>query len=104
MIKSIDEVIPFSRRHKNETIRQIIRADSGYLKDLFIKDTRLFFSPECFDEICRLTAGHKDNWETPTNSMSPIFHQCKPYGVNYLFDFNQDELLQLNNKRLLSKL
>lgn len=102
MIRSVDEIIPFSVRHKNETVRQIIRSDSGYLKDLFLKDGRLVFSRECFKEICRLTAGHKDNWETPNNPTSSIFHRCKTYRVNYLFDFNQEELLQLNEDRLKS--
>lgn len=102
MIKSVDEIIPFSKRHKDETVRQIIRSDSGYLKDLFLKDDRLVFSQECFKEICRLTAGHKDNWETPSNPTNSVFHRCKTYGVNYLFDFNKIELLQLNNERLKS--
>lgn len=102
MIKSVDEIIPFSKRHKGETIRQIIRADSGYLKDLFTKDDRLVFSPECFDEICRLTAGHKDNWERPTHPTTSIFNQCKTYRVNYLYDFNDSKLLELNNTRLLN--
>lgn len=65
MITSLDIIIPFSRRHSDETIRQILRYDSGYLKDLFKKDDRLYFSDECFSEICILTKGHKDNWEKP---------------------------------------
>lgn len=40
MIFEIDDIIPFVNRteHVNHTIRQIIRYDSGYLKDLFIND------------------------------------------------------------------
>ncbi|MGM9841133.1 MAG: hypothetical protein ACI31D_02910 [Candidatus Limisoma sp.] len=102
MIENIDEIIPFSKRHKNETVRQIIRADSGYLKDLFLNDSRLVFSPECFKEICRLTAGHKDNWEKPNHPTPLVFQQYKPYKVSYLYDFNDEELLKTNNERLLN--
>lgn len=102
MIENIDEIIPFSKRHKYETVRQIIRADSGYLKDLFLNDSRLVFSPKCFNEICRLTAGHKDNWEKPKHPTALIFQQCKPYKVSYLYDFNDVELLKINNERLLN--
>ena len=100
MIRTIDETIPFSRRHPNETIRMIIRHDSGYLKDLFLKDTRLVFSEECIEEICRLTKGHKDNWEKPTFESKSVFVNLKPYATPYLFDFNDDSLLELNKQRL----
>ena len=49
MILEIDDIIPFSKRHKNETIRQIVRYDSGYLKDLFLKDESICFS----EDFCR---------------------------------------------------
>lgn len=100
MIKSLDIVIPFSKRHSNETIRQILRYDSGYLKDLFIKDSRLSFSEECFYEICRLTKGHRDNWKKPTNAVSNIFSQCKSYKSPYLYDFNDDVLISINRQRI----
>lgn len=101
MIKSIDEVLQFSRRHPNETIRQIIRSDSGYLKDIFVKNENIFFSQECFDEICRLTKGHKDNWERPNNKTESVLHQLKVYGTPYLFDFNNNDLKELNNQRMV---
>ena len=100
MIISIDEIIPFSIKHKNETIREILRYDSGYLKDLFIKDYRLCFSRECFDEICRLTVGHKDNWEKPKEKGLPIFSYLKTYCSPYLADFNNEELRKINEERL----
>lgn len=99
MINCIDNTIPFSIRHQGETIREIIRYDSGYLKDLFIKDERLCFSRECFAEICRLTKGHKDNWESSKYSAS-IFSQLKTYATPYLYDFNEEALLELNEKRI----
>lgn len=55
MVLDIDSIIPFSKRHKGETVREIIRYDSGYLKDLMIKDDRVVFSDTCFNEIKRLT-------------------------------------------------
>ena len=100
MINSIDEKISFSRRHPNETIREIIRYDSGYLKDLFLKNERIVFSPKCLSEIQRLTKGHKDNWEKPTKQTSSIFGQLKPYSSPYLYDFNNEDIVRINNLRL----
>lgn len=94
MIDSIDQIIPFSKRHKGETIREILKYDSGYLKDLFLKNQELVFSIECFEEICNLTRGHKENWE-PIEDGS-IFSKLKPYGVPYLFDFNDERLKKEN--------
>lgn len=99
MINSIDEKITFSKRHPNETIRQIIRYDSGYLKDLFQKDERVVFSDNCMAELCRLTQGHKDNWENPSIQTANIFNSIKTFAVPYLFDFNDDNILNLNKER-----
>ena len=102
MIFDIDDVIPFSKRHKGETIRQIIRYDSGYLRDLFLKDERVSFSRESFAEICRLTQGHYDHWEKPNKETKSIFSQYKSYKSPYLYDFNLGGLEEINNKRILS--
>ena len=101
MIFEIDDIIPFSNRHKNETIRQIIRYDSGYLKDLMIKDCRVILSSNCFEEIKRLTKGHIDNWETPENyNNRVVFNTLKHYKMPYLYDFNDNELEKLVKERL----
>lgn len=96
----IDDKIPFSKKHENETIRQIIRYDSGYLKDLFKKDTRVVFSEECFKELCQLTAGHIDNWESPETDTGFVFDKFKRYASPYLYDFNDNKLAALNEQRL----
>ena len=102
MISDLDDIIPFSKRHKGETIRQIIRYDSGYLKDLFLNDSRLCFTEECFAEICRLTKGHSDNWENPSpqKETTSIFSKLKPYATPYLYDFNFGDLESINNNRI----
>ena len=100
MINSIDERISFSHRHPDETIRNIIRYDSGYLKNLFLKDERIVFSPKCLSEIQRLTKKHKDNWEKTSEKTSVIFDQFKTYASPYLFDFNNEKIVSINNSRL----
>jgi hypothetical protein len=101
VISDIDTTIPFSKRHPDETIREILRYDSGYLKDLFLKDKSIVFTPECFAEIRRLTSNHVDNWETPPKKPGQsIFSQLKTYGSPYLFNFNDDDLVQENEARL----
>lgn len=99
MINSVDEIIPFSQRHPNETIREIIRYDSGYLKDLFLNDTRVVFSDACIADLCRLTRGHRDNWETPSSPTNNIFHSLKPYRSPYLYDFNNPDIIKINKNR-----
>lgn len=83
MILNIDDIIPICKRadHKNQTIRQIIRYDSGYLKDLFRKDERVVFSKSCFADLKRLTKGHRDNWGNPiVENTQNIFELIKTYG------------------------
>ena len=92
MTFEIDDIIPFSKRHEGETIRQIVRYDSGYLKDLFLKDRRVSFSATCFDEICKLTKGHTDNWESPQEKTGNVFSQLKPYATPYLYDFSEHHI------------
>lgn len=48
---NLDDVIEFSQKHSGRTIRQIIRYDSGYLKDLFVRDERVVFSEDCFKDL-----------------------------------------------------
>lgn len=100
IIDSLDISIPFSRRHPNETIRDIIRYDSGYLKDLFFKNDSITFSSQCLAEIQKLTAGHRDNWEKPKEQTISVFNQLKSYKTPYLYDFNNKEITTLNDDRL----
>lgn len=102
MIFEIDDRIPFCRReeHKTHTIRQIIRYDSGYLKDIFEHDQRIIFSLECYEDLKRLTKGHRDNWEEPIKKTNLIFDALKHYRSPYLCDFNNAELENENFKRL----
>lgn len=100
LIDSLDICIPFSRRHSNETIRQIIRYDSGYLKDLFLNNKTLVFSKTCLFDLQRLTKGHFDNWENPSVHSKNIFNDLKSYRSPYLFDFNNDEIIRVNDERL----
>ncbi len=102
MVYNIDDKIDFIKRseHKSHTIRQIIRYDSGYLKDLFVNDERVVFTEECFNELRRLTKGHCDNWEKPKEKTSIVFDSLLHYGTPYLYDFNDNELIELNKKRL----
>ena len=102
----IDDIIPFVKReeHIGNTIRQIIRYDSGYLKDLFFKDKRVVFSRACMDELKHLTKGHFDNWKMPYCSSNNIFSNQKKYKSPYLYDFNDTLIEKENVKRLLSQI
>lgn len=99
MILEIDDIIPFSKRHKGETVRQIVRYDSGYLKDLFLKDERICFSEDCFRELTRLTQNHEDNWEMGSDTGN-IFTNLKPYATPYLHCFDDEKLRTINEERI----
>lgn len=99
VIDSQDIKIPFSKRNPDETIRDIIRYDSGYLKDLFLKNDGIVFTDTCFGELKRLTTGHKDNWEKPYVPSKSIFDNLKSYATLYLFDFNDEHIFKINKER-----
>lgn len=100
MILEIDDIIPVSKRHKGETIRQILRYDSGYIKDLFLKDKSICFSEDCMKEMGRLTRNCHDNWEKPNVKGTNVFNLQKLYASPYQFDFNDVGLINENIKRL----
>ena len=99
MVYEIDDVIPFSRRHRGETIRQIVRYDSGYIKHLIVKRSDFIISSSCYDELAQLTNGHKDNWVRPIHQTSIIFNGLKTYASPYLYDFKAD----MNSIRLINE-
>ena len=104
MIFEIDDIIPFSRCHEGETIRQILRYDSGYIKDLLIKNDQFVLSDKCMQEVRILTRGFFDNWKRPVGKTTNIFHSLKPYTSPYQYDFNNLELIELNNRKLKEEL
>ena len=105
MVYEIDDKIPFSKRHKEETIREIVRYDSGYIKDLILKNSDFAVSKACFEELAQLTNNHKDNWVKPCNNTSNIFNCLKKYASPYLYDFKKDEkgVKAINEQRLLQQ-
>lgn len=100
LVTTLDIRIPFSKRHPNETIREILRYDSGYIKDLLVKNETFVFSKDCFQELKTLTSGHADNWTMPPKPTSSIFDSLKSYATPYLFDFNNPDIEKLNNSKL----
>ena len=100
LVSSLDIRIPFSKRHPNETIREILRYDSGYIKDLLLKNEHFVFSLECFQEVKILTKGHRDNWIKPSNPTTSIFDSLKSYATPYLYDFNNPELEEFIKTKL----
>ncbi|TFD92176.1 hypothetical protein E2605_18910 [Dysgonomonas capnocytophagoides] len=100
MIFNIDDIIPFSKRHPRKTIREILLIDSGYLKDLIKKNSRVILSEECYQEAILITKGMRDEWVKPIGKTESIFDSLKPYTAPYGFDFNDEELITINRNRL----
>ena len=99
MIFELDDKIPFSKRHKDETIRQILRYDSGYIKDLIMKNDEFALSEESFSEACRLTKGMYDNWEKPAGKTNTL-DSLKRYASTYPFDLNNEMVIAENNRKI----
>lgn len=99
MVFEIDDIIPFSKRHKNETIRNIVVSDSGYIKTMIEKNEDFVLSEKAYEEVAKITKGHKDAWQ-PQKDTGNIFDELKTYAVPYLFDFNNEELQKINQKKL----
>ena len=90
----IDDTIPFSKKHPNQSIREILATDSGYLRSLFEKNEQLVFSDSCFNMICKITNGQV--------SIPTLFMGSKVYGVPYLYDWNKNPKLLEENKRRIN--
>lgn len=99
MIFELDDKISFSKRHKEETIRQILRYDSGYIKDLIIKNEKFALSEKSFSEACRLTKGMYDNWEKPVGKTNAV-DSLKRYASPYPFDLNDEMVIAENNRKI----
>lgn len=96
MIYEIGDTFP-SRRYIGETIGEVLRKDSGYIKDLIMKSDDFSLSDECMAEAIRITKGHRDTWTRPENPKD-VFDGLKKYGVPYGFDFNDDKIQEKNIK------
>lgn len=102
MVFDIDDKITFEHsRHKDETIRQVLRYDSGFIKDSILKNDRFVLSEKCYEEACRLTKGMWDNWEKPEKvNINNVFDSLKLYASPYQYDLNDEKLREVNQKKL----
>lgn len=105
MIYDINDTFPIrgNWKYKGETIENVLKKDSGYIRDLIRLNKDFILSEDCMNEAKLITKGHKDLWEKPNNPQS-IFDTLKPYGVPYGFDFNNEEIQKINKQKIDSSL
>ena len=56
-------------------------------------------SEECMAEAQKITKGFKDEWVKPQNPKT-LLDYAKPYGIPYGFDFNNEEIINLNRQKI----
>lgn len=99
MIYNIDDTFP-SRKYKNKTIREVLKIDSGYIKDYLLRNKDFILSAECLLEAQKITKGNIDKaWVKPEKAES-IFDYFKPYRLPYDYDFNDKKIIETNNFKL----
>lgn len=103
MVYNIDDRFPSTGnwKYKGETIREVLHKDSGYIKDLIRLDDTFVLSYECMKIAMIITKGHRDNREKKYNPQF-IFDGLTVYGIGtpYGFDFNNEEIQQLNKSKM----
>lgn len=88
-----------SWKYKGKTIEEVLKQDSGYIKDLIKLHSYFCLSEECMLEAQLMTKGFQDKWVKPEKPTT-ILDNLKTYGVPYDFDFNNDEIIHLNKQKL----
>lgn len=87
-------------KYKGETIEEVLRKDSGYIKDLIKLHPYFCLSEECMLEAQQITKGFYDKWVKPKQMSKNIFESLRVYSKPYDFDFNDEEVIRLNNLKL----
>ncbi len=94
---NINDIFPLRWKYQGETIGDVLKKDSGYIKDLIRLHHSFCLSEECMAEAQKITKGFKDEWVKPQN---PKTLNVKIYRIPYGFDFNEEELVKLNQQKL----
>lgn len=87
-------------KYKGETIKDVLKKDSGYIKDLIKKHKYFCLSEKCMLDAQEMTKGFYDKWTKPEKPTNNIFDSLRVYTAAYDFDFNNEEIVQLNNTKL----
>ena len=89
-----------SWKYKGETIEEVLRKDSGYIKDLIMLNPNFCLSEKGMSEAQELTKGFYDKWTKPEQPTNNIFDSLRVYREPYDFDFNNNEVIAKNQEKL----
>lgn len=87
-------------KYKGETIEEVLKKDSGYIKDLIKLHPYFCLSEECMFEAQQITKGFYDKWVKPKQVSLNVFESLRVYGKPYDFDLNDKGVARLNNLKL----
>ena len=96
---NINDIFPLRWKYQGETIGDVLKKDSGYIKDLIRLHHSFCLSEECMAEAQKITKGFKDEWVKPQNPKT-LLDYAKPYGIPYGFDFNNEEIINFNRQKI----
>ncbi len=82
-------------KYKNETIKEALLKDSGYVKELILLNEKFVLSESAFEEAKQITRGFVDTRDEETKS-DPSKAKKTPFD----FDFNDEKLRALNKEKL----
>lgn len=84
-----------SWRYQEETVREVLQKDSGYVKDLILLNENFALSEEAYSQAIEITKGFEDKRDDETLS-NPSKRKKTPYD----FDFSDEKIIELNKMKL----
>lgn len=87
-------------KYKGETLEEVLKKDSGYIKDLIKLHPYFCLSEECMLKAQQITQGFYDKWVKPEQISLNVFESLRAYRNPYDFDFNDEEVVRLNSLKL----
>lgn len=84
-----------SWKYKNETVKEALIKDSGYIKDLILLNESFVLSEAALKEAMHMTKGFVDTRDAETLA-DPVKSKKTPYD----FDFSDEKIIELNKMKL----
>lgn len=84
-----------SWKYQEETVREVLKKDSGYVKDLILLNETFALSEDAFTEAMAMTKGFVDNRDEET-----LNDPKKRKKAAYDYDFNDEKIIELNREKL----
>lgn len=82
-------------RYQEETVKDVLLKDSGYIKDLILLNENFVLSDAAYAEAVAITKGFTD-----TRNDDVLNDPAKRKKTPYDFDFNDEKVREINKSKL----